>query len=120
MKKFTLLVFMCLTVMLVAMPFVAFGAPAGEPVYTVLDPRAKINPIPYKGLAPRLDTLEGKKIGVVNMMGGNEAALSTVAPAINELFPGVEAVYLEMTDSSGEAEWAFIESCDAIVLGNNY
>jgi len=85
-----------------------------------MDPRGNVMPIPYLGLAPRLDTLDGKKIGVVNMMGGNEAALTTVAPAINAAYPGVEAAYFEMKDSKGDAEWAFINSCDAIILGNNY
>ena len=99
---------------------VVVPAPAGDPVFTVMDPRGNIMPIPYMGLAPRLDTVVGKKIGVVNMMGGNEAALTTVAPAINAAYPGCEAVYLAMADSKGEAEWAFINSCDAIILGNNY
>ena len=92
----------------------------GEPAYTVMDPRSSVVPIPYVGLAPRLNTLEGKKIGVVNMMGGNEAALTTVAPAIMDAYPGTEAEYIEMKDTKSREVWGFIESCDAIILGNNY
>ncbi|MBW1802531.1 MAG: hypothetical protein JRJ85_17585, partial [Deltaproteobacteria bacterium] len=43
-----------------------------EPVFTVLDPRGieperEINPI-----NPRLDTLLGKTVNVINLHGGNE------------------------------------------------
>ncbi|GAH83101.1 unnamed protein product [marine sediment metagenome] len=89
-------------------------------MYTVLDPRSYMTPIEYIGLNPRLDTLEGKLIGVVNLMGGNVAALSTVAPAIMEAYPGCEAVYVEMKDSKDADQWAFIETCDGVILGNNY
>jgi len=35
-----------------------------NPVYEVLSPWAKADPIPLQGLAPRLDKLDGKKIGL--------------------------------------------------------
>jgi hypothetical protein len=34
-------------------------------VYEVLSPWAEADPIPLKGLAPRLDKLDGKKIGLL-------------------------------------------------------
>jgi hypothetical protein len=99
---------------------VVVPAPSGDPVFTVLDPRSTEAPIEYIGLNPRLDTVIGKKIGVVNLMGGNEAAIESIAPALNAAYPGVEAVYLAVGDSKGDVEWAFIRSCDGVILGHNY
>jgi len=85
-----------------------------------MDPRSYMDAIPYIGLNPRLDTLEGKTIGIVNLMGGNAAALETIAPAIMDNYPGTEAVYVEMRDSKDAAQWALIETFDGVILGNNY
>ena len=95
-------------------------AQAKEPTYTVMDPRAYMAPIPFVGLSPRLDTLVGKKIGVVNLMGGNEAALETVAAALMKAVPGCNAEYLQMRDTKGAAELAWIKTKHGIILGNNY
>jgi hypothetical protein len=122
MKKLTLLIVMCLTVMLAAMPFVAFGAPAEEPVYTVLDPRSSEPPRPYFGMAPRIDTLEGKKIIVVNLRGGNEEAILSVGPALQEAFPTAEVTTITTAEGwrVSPAEWELIESQDAVIFGHDY
>jgi len=99
---------------------VVIAAPAGEPVYTVMDPRGAVVPIPYIGLAPRLDTVVGKKIGVVNMMGGNEAVMDSLPADIMAAYPGCTAELLYMKDSKSSEAWEFVESCDAIILGHNY
>ena len=92
-----------------------------EPVYTVYDPRCQEKPIEYVRISPRLDTLEGKKIGVVNVMGGNEEVMESVAPDIMEAVPGCTAEYFPLYDESQFAKvWEFIESCDGIIVGHNY
>ena len=58
-----------------------------ERTYTVLDPRSWEPPYPYQGLTPRLSTLEGKKILVVNVRGGNEEAILSVGPALKKAVP---------------------------------
>lgn len=92
-----------------------------EPVYTVYDPRCQEKPIEFVGISPRLDTLEGKRIGVVNVMGGNEEVMESVAPDIMEAVPGCTAEYYPLYDESRyEKAWNFIESCDGIIVGHNY
>ena len=148
MKKLTLLGVICLALILTALPFMAacgaeepapvtpapvtpapapvvVPAPAGETEYSVLDPRGIEPERDFQAISPRLDTLSGKKVGVVNLHGGNEEVMLTVAPSIMALVPDCEAVYYSaegMRDikSQTEADWAFIESCVAIIFGHDY
>jgi len=92
---------------------VVVPAPAGEPVFTVLDPRAYEPPIDFVGLAPRLDTLEGKTVGVINMGGGNsDAVMPSIATGLQAAVPGCNVVYSEDKNS--------IKSCDAAIIGHDY
>lgn len=92
-----------------------------EAVYTVLDPRGYEPEVEYQGLTPRLDTLEGKKVAVVNLGGGNEEVMESIAPDLGAAVPGCDAEYL-LTSHMGRMEelWDFVESCDAVILGHNY
>jgi hypothetical protein len=36
-----------------------------DAVYEILSPWAEVDPVPLKGLSPRLDKLDGKKIGLL-------------------------------------------------------
>jgi len=141
-KKITLFGFIFLAVMMVVLSFAACAQQAAaptttvtkpavtvtvtatpaptKPTFTVLDPRAVMAPIPFVGLSPRLTTLDGKKIGVVNMGGGNYQALEKIAPAVQKLYPKCIADYLFMTDSRDATQLAWIKAHDAIILGNNY
>ena len=93
-------------------------APAGEPVYTVLDPRAYEPPIPFVGLAPRLDTLEGKTVGVANLGGGNsDVVMPGLATALQAAVPGCNVVYWRDPEAKAEN---FIKSCDAAIIGHDY
>ena len=97
--------------------------PAGEPVYSVLDPRSSEPAIEFVGLSPRLDTLVGKKIGVANQHGGNEQIIETIATKLQALVPEADVVYyssLGKYDKLKGADWEFIESCDAVVLCHAY
>jgi hypothetical protein len=61
------------------------------PSYEVLSPWAEADPIPLNGLAPRLDTLAGKKIG---LLGNNKRAapliLNVTERLLKEKFPDVK------------------------------
>jgi len=137
-RKLTLLGFICLALMLTALPFMAACAeeapapvtpapvvvPAGETEYSVLDPRGIEPEREFQAINPRLDTLSGKKVGVVNLRGGNEEVMTTIVPAIKALVPDCNAVYwyaeIEFHQKRTAGDWAFIESCDAVIIGHDY
>ena len=107
---------------------VVVPAPAGDTgdgMFTVLDPRGYEPEREFQAISPRLDTLSGKKVGVVNLHGGNaDLCMPSVAPSIMALVPGCNAVYYraetEWHQKRTEADWAFMESCDAIILGHDF
>ena len=56
--------------------------------YEVLSPWAEADPIPLKGLAPRLDKLEGKKIGLLrNSKRAAPIILDVAERLLKEKFP---------------------------------
>jgi hypothetical protein len=60
-------------------------------LYEVLSPWAEADPVPLKGLAPRLDSLAGKKIGLLrNNKRAGEPILNAVAAKLKERFPDIE------------------------------
>jgi len=56
-----------------------------EPVFAVLDPRAEELERERRGLNPRLDTLEGKTVNVINLHGGNEEAFASIATDLKDM-----------------------------------
>ena len=57
-------------------------------VYEVLSPWAEADPIPLKGLAPRLDKLDGKKIGLLcNNKRAAPLILEITEKLLKERFP---------------------------------
>ena len=96
---------------------------AGEPVYTVLDPRSWQEPWEIQGLSPRLDTLEGKRIIVVNLHGGNEIAIESLGPALQEAVPGcyVESLSVEGFWALSRDEKSYIlDNFDGAIFGHDY
>jgi hypothetical protein len=58
------------------------------PAYEVLSPWAEADPIPLKGLAPRLDNLDGKKLGLLcNNKRAAPLILDVTESLIKEKFP---------------------------------
>ena len=56
--------------------------------YEVLSPWAEADPIPLKGLSPRLDKLDGKKIGLLcNNKRAAPLILDVTEKLIKEKFP---------------------------------
>ena len=59
--------------------------------FEVLSPWAEADPIPLKGLAPRLKTLAGKKIGLLrNNKRSAEPILTVASQKLKERFPDIE------------------------------
>ncbi len=66
--------------------------PAGQ--YAVLNPWAEVDPVPLKGLAPRLDTLNGKKIGLfINFKDTATMILTELEKKMREKYPGIDFVW---------------------------
>ena len=64
---------------------------AAEYQYEVLSPWAEVDPIPLRGISPRVDTLEGKKIGLfANFKRAARPIQSYVEKKLKERFPDCE------------------------------
>jgi hypothetical protein len=60
-------------------------------MFEVLSPWAEADPIPLKGLAPRLDSFSGKKIGLLrNNKRAGEEILKVAAKRLKEKYPDIE------------------------------
>jgi hypothetical protein len=95
-----------------------------NPEYEVLSPWAEADPIPFRGISQRLDTLAGKKIGLFR--NSKRAALPTlnvVGRKLKEKFPTAEftefgnlkpnEVIIEQEDKEKFEEW--LKGVDAVV-----
>ena len=59
--------------------------------YEVLSPWAEADPIPLKGLSPRLDKLDGKKIGLLcNSKRAAPLILDATEKLLKRRFPNIE------------------------------
>ena len=79
--------------------------------------------VEYQGINPRLDTLEGKKVIVVNLHGGNEEIMESIASDLKEAVPACDVVYYPVKGRWADLEkedWDTIMACDAAILGHNY
>ena len=146
MKKVTLLGFICLAVMLTVMSFAACApqtaapstatvtvtappvtvtSPPVQQMFTVLDPRGIDPDRQIFPLSPRLPTLEGKTVNVINLHGGNEKAIESIAPALQKAVPACKVVYFRTDGGFGGLplttdDWAKMTKCDAAILGHDF
>ena len=68
-----------------------FAKDASENQYEVLSPWAEVDPIPLRGISPRVETLDGKKIGLfANFKRAARPIQSYVEKKLKERFPGCE------------------------------
>jgi hypothetical protein len=90
---------------------------------TVLSPRGMPPPIKLKAMAPRLDTLDGKTVYLVNDgYLGTDLLLGEMLEWFKTNMPEVDAVYKRMAGGGFAAEdpqlWAEIkEKADAVIMG---
>jgi hypothetical protein len=99
---------------------------AAEPAarYEVLSPWAEVDPVPMRGLSPRLDSLAGKKIGI---FANYKRAALPVAEAIEKnlkaLYPDTRTVLFHSTEwnvtevetADRETFTAWAKGVDAVV-----
>ena len=94
-----------------------------EPLYTVLDPRSREPEVEFRGLNPRPDTLDNKRIIVANLHGGNEEIMESIAADLKRAADACEVVYYptkgRWADLTRE-DWDMMLSGDAVILGHNY
>ena len=96
---------------------------SNEPEYTVLDPCSREPEVKYRGINPRPDTLEGKKVIVVNLHGGNEEIMESIASDLQEAVPACDVIYYPVKGRWAELtqeDWDMMLSGDAAILGHNY
>lgn len=102
-----------------------FAQDTSEIQYQVLSPWAEIDPIPLRGISSRIDSLEGKKIGV---FANYKRAALPIAGALQKrleaMYPGSETTLfhsdewnvteVETEDRDKFAAWA--KEMDAVIL----
>jgi len=98
---------------------------SAEPVFSVLDPRYQEPVREIFGLNPRLNTLEGKTINVINLHGGNEDAFESIAEGLKETIPSCNVVYFRTDGGFGggpmtDEDWAKMTNCDAAITGHDF
>lgn len=94
-----------------------------EPTYSILDPRSRAPEVKYQGLNPRLNTLDGKKVMVVNLHGGNEEVMEALAIDLQAAVPASNVEYYAVKGKWSTLEpedWTKMLSGDAVILGHNY
>jgi hypothetical protein len=95
-----------------------------ESELAVLSPWAEVDPIPLRGISPRVDTLAGKKIGLfANFKRAAIPIKNEVEKRLKERFPDAEFVLFHSTDpnvdesveQNKEQFEAWARSVDAVV-----
>jgi len=129
MKRYITAAVMVLLYMGVFCSFSAFNgqaqAASSEEKITVLTPLGSPPSIKPKAMAPRLDTLEGKTIYIVdNVYPGSDLLLTEMAAWFEREMPKTKALYKRKQAAMGgfegidEALWAEIkEKADAVIIG---
>jgi len=92
--------------------------------YEVLSPWAEVDPIAFRGISPRLETLAGKKIGLfVNFKRAAKPMAAAVEKRLKEKFPTCETSIFESrepnvteTETKNREKFAaWVKEMDAVV-----
>jgi len=99
---------------------------ASDIQYKVLSPWAEVDPVPPRGLSPRLGALDGKKIGLfVNTKRAAKPMAAAIAKRLMEKFPTSEtslftsplSTIILRESKKEEAQFtAWLKSVNAVVL----
>ncbi len=69
--------------------------------YEVLSPWAEADPVPLKGISPRLTTLDGKTIGLFqNFKQASKQMTATIEKKLMERYPGIKTSLFDSTDQN--------------------
>lgn len=97
---------------------------ASEAQFEVLSPWADADPIPVRGISPRLDTLSGKKIGLfVNPKRAAMPIAEEIEKRLNSMFPNAQITKFHSTEANvneietknKEKFTAWAKSVDAVI-----
>jgi hypothetical protein len=65
-----------------------------ETQYQVFSPWAEVDPVPLRGISPRLETLAGKKIGLfVNYKRAARPIAESVERRLKSMYPDAQIIY---------------------------
>ena len=101
------------------------AANASEPQFKVLNPWAEADPMPPRGISPRLNTLAGKKIGLfANFKRASRPILASVEKRLRTMYPDCEtslfdsrgANVVESETKNRENFIAWAKGVDAVIL----
>jgi len=96
-----------------------------EAQYEVLNPWADVDPFPPKAISPRLNSLDGKKIGLfANSKRSSVPQARMVEQKLKEKFPTIQADLFHAPDPSAIAKdspdyaklSAWVKTVDAVIL----
>ena len=102
-----------------------FASAASDNQYEVLSPWAEVDPVPPRGLSPRLDTFAGKKIGLfINTKRAAKPMAAVIAKRLKEKFPTSEtslfasplSTVILKDSKDGDKFAAWVKSVNAVVL----
>jgi hypothetical protein len=96
-----------------------------EPEYSVLNPEGIKPEIKIHPLNPRLETLIGKTVNVINLHGGTESLVESIATDLQKAVPGCKVVLLRPEGGQGgpplsQDDWDKMLACDAAIIGHNH
>jgi len=99
MRKILLILIMAaIAVMIVSVPYKAPLAKDMPEQYEVLSPWAEVDPIPLRGISPRLDTLAGKKIGLfANFKRAAKPITDEVERKLKAKYPDIQTSLFDST-----------------------
>ena len=107
----------------------AQGAGSSEPKkpdiqFEVLSPWADADPIPFRGISPRLENLAGKKIGLfVNSKRAAMPIAKSVDKRLKEMYPDIRTIVFHSTEpnvneietKNKEKFTAWVKKVDAVI-----
>ncbi len=77
------------------------GAKSTEAQYAVMNPWAEVDPIPLRGISPRLDALAGKKIGIfANFKRAAMPMAESVEKRLKSMYPTIQSSIFHSTDAN--------------------
>ena len=98
---------------------------AADAQFKVLNPWAEVDPIPPRGISPRLDTLAGKKIGLfANFKRASRPIQASVEKRLKAMYPDCEtslfyspgANVVETETKTRDRFVAWAKGVDAVIL----
>jgi hypothetical protein len=97
---------------------------ASEIQFEVLSPWADVDPIPLRGISPRLQTLAGKKIGIfVNPKRAAMPIAESIMKRLGAMYPDVQTIVYrsnganvnEIETNNKEKFTAWVKGIDAVI-----